>query len=234
MTVRLFAVLRERARADSVQVDLEDEATVSDALEALAREPRIGQLVEACAPRMAVNLEYADAETPIRAGDELALIPPISGGSGEPGPRVHARVTPEPLSAQRLIDLVGRRSVGAIVSFQGTTREVAELRYEAYVEMAEARIAAILDDCLRESGTEAAAAEHRVGAVPLGEPGVVVTVSAAHREAAFDACREAIDRIKAEAPIWKQEVDRGDRRESVSWVQGSAPPPPRRAPVSRP
>ena len=87
--------------------------------------------------------------------------------------------------------------------------------------MAEERIAAILADCVERHGLLGAAAEHRVGAVPLGEPAVIVAVSAAHREEAFAGAREAIDRIKAEAPIWKREVGRDG---GASWVEGTAPP----------
>jgi molybdopterin synthase catalytic subunit len=97
---------------------------------------------------------------------------------------------------------------GAVVSFQGMPREVAELDYEAYVEMAEERIGAILHECSERYGLAAAAAEHRTGSVPLGEASVVVCVSAPHRSEAFAAAREAIDRIKDEAPIWKREVER--------------------------
>ena len=95
--------------------------------------------------------------------------------------------------------------------FCGTTRDVEKLEYEAYAEMAEERIATILGECVAAHGLEAAAAEHRVGTVPLGEPSVIVAVSAAHRGEAFAGAREAIDRIKAEAPIWKREVE-GDER----------------------
>jgi molybdopterin synthase catalytic subunit len=127
----------------------------------------------------------------------------------------HVRVTDEPLAVERLTELVGRPSAGAIVSFQGTTREVERLEYEAYREMAEQRIAAIVEDALERHRLQAAAAEHRVGSVPLGESSVVVAVSAAHREEAFAGAREIIDRIKAEAPIWKKEE--GD------WVAGAPP-----------
>ena len=134
-----------------------------------------------------------------------------------------ARSTPgsatQPLSLEALTRLVGRPGAGAIVSFQGVTREVERLDYEAYREMAEERMAAILTECVERHGLEAAAAEHRVGAVGLGEPGVIVAVAAAHRGEAFDGAREAIDRIKSEAPIWKAEVDGGRSR----WVAGEAP-----------
>jgi molybdopterin synthase catalytic subunit len=120
---------------------------------------------------------------------------------------------------ERIAALVVRPAAGAVVSFQGITREVESLEYEAYAEMAEERIAAILIDCCERHDLEAAAAEHRTGTVPLGEPSVIVAVAAGHRGEAFAGAREAIDRIKAEAPIWKQEVEEGEAR----WVEGTKP-----------
>jgi MoaE-MoaD fusion protein len=216
VTVRLFAILRERAGRDSVEIELPEGATVGDAFERLAAAPGLGELVERMPLRMAVNREYASNATAIAAGDELALIPPISGGA----PRIHASVTEEPLDAGELSRWVGDPAAGGIVTFQGVTREVASLDYEAYREMAEERIGAILEECARRHGLLAAAAEHRIGRVALGEPGVVVAVSAGHREEAFAGAREAIDRIKAEAPIWKRELDAAGAGE---WVEGAAP-----------
>jgi molybdopterin synthase catalytic subunit len=219
VSVRLFAILRERAGRDSVEIDLPEGATVADAFERLAATPGLAELVARMPLRMAVNREYASEGAPIAPGDELAVIPPISGGSA----RTHARVTDEPLSADRLSAWVGDPGAGAIVTFQGVTREVASLDYEAYREMAEERIAAILVDCAGRHGLLAAAAEHRVGSVALGEPGVVVAVSAGHRGEAFEGAREAIDRIKAEAPIWKRELDAAGEG---AWVEGAAAPEP--------
>ncbi|HEX2398011.1 MAG TPA: molybdenum cofactor biosynthesis protein MoaE [Solirubrobacteraceae bacterium] len=216
ISVRLFAVLRERAGRDTVDLELAEGATVDDALTALGGHDGLAEALERMPVVMAVNRAYADPELALREGDEVALIPPVSGG----GAAVHARVTAQKLSADRVAALVGRPAAGAIVTFQGTTREVDRLEYEAYREMAEERIAAILGECVQRHELQAAAAEHRVGAVPLGETSVVVAVSAAHREEAFAGAREAIDRIKAQAPIWKREVDerRGER-----WVRGTAP-----------
>ncbi|HEY2716991.1 MAG TPA: MoaD family protein [Solirubrobacterales bacterium] len=218
--VRLFAILRERAGRDAVEVELGDGATVADALRELARLPGLAEPIARMPVRMAVNREYADAGTRLTAGDELALIPPISGGAAA----VHAAVCEEPLDPAALQALVGDPGAGAIVCFQGVTREVARLDYEVYREMAEERIAAILAECVERHGLLGAAAEHRVGSVPLGEPAVVVAVSAGHREEAFAGAREAIDRIKAEAPIWKREVAEtgGEGR----WVEGAAAPEP--------
>jgi molybdopterin synthase catalytic subunit len=216
--VRLFAILRERAGRESIEVEVADDATVADAIEALGEQPGLGEVLERMPVAMAVNREYAPAETPLRSGDELALIPPVSGGAE---PEVRATVTEAPLSIERLSRAVGRPQAGAIVSFQGTTRDVERLDYEAYSEMAEGRIAAILHECAERHGLCAAAAAHRIGSVPRGEASVIVAVSAPHRAEAFAGAREAIDRIKAEAPIWKREVEVGGQER---WVEGRAAP----------
>jgi molybdopterin synthase catalytic subunit len=218
LQVRLFAVLRERAGRDSLEVEVAEGATVADALRALGEvsEP-LAAALEAMPVVMAVNRSYAGAGATLSAGDELALIPPVSGGGESPRPRV--RVTSEPLSADRLNALVATPHTGAIVTFQGTTRDVERLDYEAYVPMAEEKIGEVLADVLARHEIEGAAAEHRIGSVPRGETSVIVAVTAAHRGPAFAAAREAIDRIKAEAPIWKREVE-GERAE---WVKGVPP-----------
>ncbi|MDX6583563.1 MAG: MoaE-MoaD fusion protein [Solirubrobacterales bacterium] len=215
--LRLFAIFRERAGRDRLVLELPEGATVADALEAAAREPGLGELLPKMPARVAVNREYVGEEAVIADGDELALIPPVSGGATAPAT---VRVTDEPLSIINLANSVGRPGAGAVVVFCGVTRDVERLEYEAYGEMAEQRIAAILEAVTAEHGLEAAAAEHRVGSVPLGEPSVVVAVSAAHREEAFAGARAAIDRIKAEAPIWKREVEGGEGE----WVEGTPPP----------
>jgi molybdopterin synthase catalytic subunit len=202
--VRLFAILRERARRDSIELRLSSPATVADALGALSELPDLGELLSRLPVQMAVNRDYATGETELAPGDELALIPPLSGGSGSEE-RPHVRVCDEPLSIERLSRAVAHPSAGAIVIFQGVTREVARLEYEAYVEMAEPRMERIMRQCIVEHHLCAAAAEHRVGSVALGEPSVIVAVSAPHRAEAFAGAGSAIDRIKAEAPIWKRE-----------------------------
>jgi molybdopterin converting factor subunit 1 len=230
LQVRLFAVLRERAGRDTLEIEVAEGATVTEALRALAAENEpLGAALEAMPVVMAVNRSYVGEDATLAAGDELALIPPVSGGADpapeegtEAAPRPHVRVTSGPLYADRLNQLVATSHTGAIVTFQGTTRDVERLDYEAYEPMAEEKIAAILAEVAAIHEIEGAAAEHRVGPVPLGEPSVVVAVAAAHRAPAFAAAREAIDRIKAEAPIWKREVE-GERAE---WVEGAPPPSP--------
>jgi molybdopterin synthase catalytic subunit len=218
LQVRLFAVLRERAGRDILEIEVAEGATVAEALRALAAENEaLGEALEAMPVVMAVNRSYVSEDATLSPGDELALIPPVSGGAS---PRPHVRVTTEPLSPDRLNQLVATPHTGAIVTFQGTTRDVERLDYEAYEPMAEEKITAILADVLDRHEIEGAAAEHRTGSVPRGEPSVVVAIAAAHRGPAFGAAREAIDRIKAEAPIWKREVE-GERAE---WVDGNPPP----------
>jgi MoaE-MoaD fusion protein len=208
VTVRLFAQLRERAGTSELSIELPEGARVKDAIEEL------GALAADLPVVMAVNREYADGEAELAPGDELALIPPVSGGEAP-----WARVTTNPLSPDSLIERVRDPRAGAVVTFQGVTRDVERLEYEAYAEMAEPRIEAILRDAIERHGVCAAAAEHRIGTVPLSEPSVLVAVSAPHRGEAFAAAREVIDRIKAEAPIWKKEVAGGEER----WVEGTAP-----------
>jgi molybdopterin synthase catalytic subunit len=212
VTVRLFAILRERAGAREVTLELPDGARVADALVALeGTAPADMPLV------MAVNREYASPDRVLDPGDELALIPPVSGGEAAAPP--HARVREEPLSLDAVAARVRDPRAGAVVIFQGVTRAVERLDYEAYVEMAEERIAEIVVDATERHALCAAAAEHRVGAVALSEPSVVVAVSAPHRGEAFAGAREIIDRIKAEAPIWKKEIE-GDEGH---WVEGTRP-----------
>ncbi|MEA2349763.1 MAG: MoaE-MoaD fusion protein, partial [Thermoleophilaceae bacterium] len=210
VTVRLFAMLRERAGAREVTLELPDGARVGDAIAAL------GDVADGVPVVMAVNREYAPEDAVLDPGDELALIPPVSGGAMAVA---HARVTEEPLSRDALAERVRDPRAGAVVTFQGVTRAVERLDYEAYVEMAEERIAQIVTEAIDRHGLCAAAAEHRVGAVTLSEASVAVAASAPHRGEAFAGARELIDRIKAEAPIWKREVEGGEGR----WVEGTRP-----------
>jgi molybdopterin synthase catalytic subunit len=200
--VRLFAVLRQRAGRESVDVELEEGATVADALAVLAREPGLTDVLARVPVRMAVNRDYAGPETELCPDDELALVPPVSGGESP-----HVRVGPDPISLDEVTSRVVDTSAGAVVTFQGFPRDVPQLDYEAYGEMATERIRAILADCVERHGLVAAAAEHRTGSVPAGEASVLVAVSAPHRPEAFAGARDAIDRIKAEAPIWKLQAE---------------------------
>ncbi len=211
--IRLFAMLRERAGTSELELELPDGARVRDALAA----PAVAALAEGLPLVLAVNREYASDEQPLAPGDELALVPPVSGGEDP----VHVRVTGEPLLLDPLVARVRDSRAGAVVTFSGVTRDVPSLVYEAYGEMALEQMAAIVREAIATHGLCAAAAEHRIGTVPLSEPSVLVAVSAPHRPEAFAGAREIIDRIKAAAPIWKQEVDEAG---AATWVDGTTPP----------
>lgn len=189
-------------------LELPEGAVVADALD------RLGHVTEGMPVVMAVNQEYADAARRLDAGDELALIPPVSGGSLGVA---HVRITDEPLALDPLIERVRDPRAGAVVTFSGVTRDVAELDYEAYTAMAERTLAEIVQAAIERHGLCAAAAEHRIGVVPLSEPSVTVAASAPHRGEAFAGAREIIDEIKARAPIWK--------KEEGEWKEGTLPRP---------
>ena len=207
VSVRLFAGLRERAGADRVELELPDGARVADLLAAMGETP-----VGALAPGqcvVALNRVYAEADDIVGADDEVALVPPVSGGE-----RTVRRVavTAEPLDVAALSAAVRDPRAGAVVLFEGVTREVERLEYEAYAEMAAERLTAIAAEEAERHGLCAVAVEHRTGDVPLGEPSVIVAASAPHRGEAFAGARAVIDRVKAEAPIWKVEVTPDGRR----------------------
>ena len=199
VTVRLFAGLRERAGWARRELEgLERVADVWPALE-LGEEP--GGLL------YAVNREYAEPGQELRDGDEVALIPPVSGGA--------FRVTEEPLSLDAAVAEVADERAGGIATFTGTVRrqsrgrEVLHLEYEAYAEMAEdviTQLAAELDKAHDLCGI---AIHHRTGRVAIGQASVVIAVSAPHRHDALGACKDAIDTLKERVPLWKKEVYEG-------------------------
>jgi molybdopterin synthase catalytic subunit len=255
ISVRLFAGLRERAGAERVEVELPEGASVGDLLAAMST-TAVGELP----PRsciVALNREYASPDEIVGAGDEVALVPPVSGGAPDAAAGADAAraagknaagasageaaiaadasaddVAAPPSSPVRLVAIsagpldlaaisaaVRDPRAGGVVIFEGVTREVEALDYEAYAEMAETKLRAIGEQVAAEHGLCAVALAHRVGRVPLSEPSVLVAASAAHRGEAFTGARALIDRVKAEAPIWKVELTpEGARR-----VEGTLP-----------
>jgi molybdopterin synthase catalytic subunit/molybdopterin converting factor small subunit len=199
ITVRLFAGLREQAGWR--QRELEGVERVADVWPALAlgAEPE-GLLY-------AVNRAYAEPDQELRDGDEVALIPPVSGGA--------FRVTEEPLSLEAVAAEVADEGAGAIATFTGTVRrhsrgrEVVHLEYEAYTEMAEEVMAQIARDLEARYDLCAVAIHHRVGRLEIGEASVAIAISAPHRQDALAACKDAIDRLKETVPLWKKEVYEG-------------------------
>lgn len=205
--ILLFAGLRERAGVNELDVELPEGACVADVLASQA------ELIGTVPVVVALNRSYADVGALVREGDEVALVPPVSGGAA--GPALHARITTEPLSLDEVAARVRAPRAGAVVTFSGTTRDVDFLDYEVYAEMALAELERIVASVAARFDLCAAAAEHRTGRVGLGEASVVVAASAPHRPEAFAAARALIDEIKAQVPIWK--------REGGEWVPGTVP-----------
>jgi len=188
-----------------IDIELPDDATVESVTQAMqARYPQIRELPGA---RVSVNYEYVDAGHPIRATDELAVIPPVSGGS-----LPDFEITPNELTGDAVADLVRSPDCGAITVFLGTARrtsrgrEVEYLEYEAYPEMAIRKLRQIADEIKERWGTDQLAVKHRVGRVNLGEASVAIAIATEHRAEGFDACKYAIDRLKETVPVWKKEV----------------------------
>jgi len=199
VTVRLFAGLRERA--GRARVELDGVHRVEDVWAALALGDEPAGLL------YAVNRTYVERGQELHDGDEVALIPPVSGGA--------FLLTPEPLAVDAVVAEVTSEDAGGIATFVGTVRrqsrgrDVEYLEYEAYEEMAEPMLRALADELTAKHGLTKMAVHHRVGRVEIGEPSVVIAVSAPHRAAALDACREAIDTLKETIPLWKKEVYAG-------------------------
>ena len=197
--MRLFAGLRERAGYS--ERELEGVAQVADVWPALG----LGDEPEGLL--YAVNREYADAGRKLADGDEVAVIPPVSGGG--------FRVTEQPLSLEAVVGEVTDESAGAVATFLGTVRResrgrtVLYLEYEAYAEMAEDVMAQLAADLERRHELWAVAIHHRVGRVEIGEASVAIAVSAPHRQDALAACKDAIDTLKRTVPLWKKEVYEG-------------------------
>jgi molybdopterin synthase catalytic subunit len=195
VTVRLFAGLRERAGWSSREVDA---ATVADVW------PALGLGEEPPGLLYAVNKEYADGARELADGDEVALIPPVSGGA--------FRLSEQPLSLEAVVQEVASDEAGAVATFVGTTRvhsrgkTVTHLEYEAYEGMAERVMAEIAEELRARYELSGVAIHHRIGRVGIGERSVVIAVSAPHRQDALAACKEAIDTLKERVPLWKKEV----------------------------
>lgn len=229
--IRLFAMQRELAGTRALDVSVAPGATIEDAWSALVE--RFPVLAPGRpAVRFAHNGAYAPASTVLADGDEVAMIPPVSGGSVD-GPEPAARVRileiqEAPFAATILTDLSARLATpedGAVVGFLGVTRrspgtpapgqeaaaaahagrEVTSLEYEALPELALKVMAEIADEIAARFGVDRLAIVHRTGEVPLGEASVAIVTCSPHRDAAFDAARYAIDETKARAPIWKAE-----------------------------
>ena len=203
LTVLYFAAARDAAGTGREELP-RSPGTVRDLRSALeARHPALARLLPRC--RIAVDEQFADDDAPVPDGTEVAVIPPVSGGSGR------CRVQDGPLDLAEVVAAVAGPERGGVVTFTGDVRgtsggrRVVRLEYEAYRPMAEQKLAEIGEEVGRAHGA-VVAISHRVGTLVPGEAAVVIAAAAPHRAPAFRACEAAIERLKREAPIWKREV----------------------------
>ncbi|MGH7314150.1 MAG: molybdenum cofactor biosynthesis protein [Candidatus Rokuibacteriota bacterium] len=230
--VRLFARYREATGRERLELDLPDGGTVDSAWTAVVdRHPELKQYRPYTL--FAVGHDYVSPEHPLKSEDELCLFPPVSGGTSEgastapseSSPRTSGarakpapeqadtyRVVEQPLSADAVVAAVDDAGAGGIVLFSGVVRNETDgrpikfLEYEAHAPMAEAKLREI-GQALRARwpGVKRVAMLHRVGRLEIGEASVLIAVSAAHRQEAFEACKFAIDTLKRTVPVWKKE-----------------------------
>jgi molybdopterin converting factor subunit 1 len=229
LTIRLFATLRERAGAPELTRDFSDEATVAQIWQRLKAEfpPLEGHRDSV---RFAVNQEYVGDDCSPQPGDEIAFIPPVSGGSDDAAWVGPIKIVRDRIDVGVLEAAVADPVAGAICTFVGATREnnagrkVLRLEYEAYEAMAISEMRRLAEAAGRKWKIVRIAITHRVGIVAIGETSVAIAVSAAHRAEAFEACRFAIDQLKEIVPIWKKEHFEGGE----VWIgcQTSHPPDP--------
>ncbi len=209
--VKLFAILKDKAGRSELSLAFGN-GTVSGLLKQITDEvPALAESLSCGGIMVSVNQEFVKMDAKVKDGDEVALMPPFSGGSAA---LRHIRVQQEPFSIEREIEELKKTSaaIGAVVAFLGTTRDVsrdkqvAKLEFEHYPGMAEKRLAEIRDRAIREYGVIDVSIIHRVGTIPVGDNIVLILVASEHRDEAFRACRFCIDELKRITPIWKKET----------------------------
>jgi molybdopterin converting factor subunit 1 len=217
MRVRIlfFGVLKDLACKSSDVLDLPDSALVRDVLSHyLSEVPAMRESIASLA--VAVNQEYAGPERVLRTDDEVALLPPVSGGSGK------ASIVRDQIDTRGVLEHVKRSEDGAAVVFEGVVRNQTRgrrtlyLDYEAYEEMALAQMEGLAQQALKQFQVREAAIVHRLGRLKIGETSVLIVVASAHRAAAFEACRWLIDTLKRTVPIWKKEYF----EDGAVWANG--------------
>jgi molybdopterin synthase catalytic subunit len=218
--VKLFAILKDKAGAGELKIPGSPE-TVSELLRQISKGyPALSDILSHGAILISVNHEFVKSDALIKDGDEVALMPPFSGGSeGQKNIRIQAA----PFSIDQETEQLKKAStsIGAIVTFLGTTRDisqsrqVAKLEFEHYPGMAEKKLAEIRKRAIEDFGVIDVAIIHRIGTIPVGENIVLIAVAAGHRDEAFKACRFCIDELKRITPIWKKETT----PEGEVWVE---------------
>jgi MoaE-MoaD fusion protein len=223
LAVKLYATLKDRAKTNQVTVEVADGATIGMLRQKLAADyPALASTLPRCLA--AINQEFADDAATIRAADQVAFFPPVSGGSIPPALPTLTRITPEAIDLHDVVRSLTLSTTGAVVMFTGVVRgaeldrQVTHLLYEAYLPMAETKLRQVADEM--RAGfpqIEGIALIQRVGQLPMGEVTVVVAVSSPHRDqGCFEAARYGIDRIKEIVPVWKKEFG----PDGEQWIEG--------------
>jgi len=229
--VLFFGVLKEIAGKSADEIDVRDGASVRDVL--LHYQSQIPQLQASLSSiALAVNQQYAGADTKLKANDEIALLPPVSGGAfdavgetpaGQPMGRLHyASITREVIDAKQVVDGLKRGEDGAALVFEGVVRNQTRgrrtlyLNYEAYEDMALRQLESLASEAINKFQIRDVAIVHRLGRLEIGETSVLIAVASAHRGPAFDACRWIIDTLKKTVPIWKKEYF----EDGAVWADG--------------
>ncbi len=231
--VLFFGALKDIVGRDADSLQVRDGGTVADVLASYRQSfPALERWMPSLA--VSVNQQYSPATTPLQSGDEVALLPPVSGGAGEAADA--CAIVREKIDTQRLADSLKRGQDGAVVVFEGIVRNQTRgrrtlyLDYEAYEPMALAELRSLLAQARERFAIRDAAVVHRVGRLEIGEASVVIAVASAHRAAAFDACRWIIDTLKKTVPIWKKEYF----EDGAVWADGEPFPTELGAPASSP
>ena len=220
VTIKLFATLKDRAGRTEFRLDFSG-GTLSALIDRIVKEyPGLSGALTHGTVLVSINQEFVGRDAAVRNGDEVAFMPPFSGGNEPAG---YVRIQHELFSIDREVERLksSSASIGAVVSFLGATRDisrakhVAKLEFEHYPGMAEKKLAEIRERAIREHGAIDAVIIHRVGTIPVGENIVLIAVASEHRSEAFKACRFCIDELKRITPIWKKETT----PEGEMWVE---------------
>jgi molybdopterin synthase catalytic subunit len=216
-----FGLLKDWLGSGSAQVELDEGATIADLMRKLVADPQRGRQLELKLTGIAVgvNAEYATVTRVLHHGDEVALLPPVSGGTARPVSPLDERreeptvtLTRERIDSEKLIAAAKNPEDGAVVVFDGIVRnhsrgrETLYLDYEAYEEMADRKMRELASEARTRFGVRHVTMAHRLGRLEIGETSVLIVVASAHRAQAFDACRWLIDTLKQTVPIWKKET----------------------------
>ncbi len=222
--VLFFGVLTEVTSKSGESIELPEGSSVRDVLSHYVKANSRFEAAAAASLAVAVNQQYSSEETELHEGDEIALLPPVSGGAGESGggPARHAEITREVIQTQEVVESLKRGDDGAVVVFEGIVRNQTRgrctlyLEYESYEKMALQEMEKLASKALEQFQIRDVAIVHRLGRLEIGETSVLIVVASAHRAAAFEACRWLIDTLKRTVPIWKKEFF----EDGAVWADG--------------